>query len=568
MKPLFYLSFLFFSFLSFGQNNNSNLFIKERTSNHYGSVPVFDVDKIKLNESIIKTLQKQIPEFIATFNKVQEVYSDIYIEVEEKQETVFKSVSDYYGFNIIEKELRTTLDLIFPKTNYCGYNLAPSNHFRERSSVNLFFYDGFTIKVSLNDLPVNKHIPITISYPNEDKEIEVRAIYHPNGNVKILYNFHSDYPVSEPFGFYGIYNLDGTPIKETFLEKEFKNEYIPFYFESNGKTLLSSVLNEFNCQGKQKVKFPIIKKIYDTNYGNLWIANYTVTLYNRNDKFSTEEIENAIENYMVIVRDEDAKVLVNEKIDNCHQNIYRTGKTFELLSIDDKELKEKTYKQLEEETGKIIIVVNDFPYTSKDFIIKEYDEYPKFELKNFILPYKMKFFTDEFKKVTSELLFVEYNNSRMETSSIRSGFIINPVENKTYKIFDTDILLKYNMKNFRFAKQKTSNYELFTKFQLEEKAISLIFPKKIIKVFDKEKNKPKGNKNIEFVVDEILYQDNTLEQDKYFEVILSGKFADDVIVKDVVLGKEFQYDFRMKVKENVLEIYIDENLLISKTSKK
>src|SRR5690554_1865190 len=555
------------SFYCIGQkNNNSNLVIKERISHHYGGIPVFDVDKIKLNESIIKILQKKVPEFINTFNKVQEVYSDTY-SYEEERDVVFKSISDYYGLSFIEVELRTILNAIFPKSNYCGYNLVPSNHFRERGSVNLFFHDGFTIKISLNDLPVNKHIPITISYPNEEKEIEVRAIYHPNGNVKVLYSFHSDYPVSEPFGFYGVYNPDGTPIKETFLEKEFKNEYIPFSFEDNEKVLLSDVLKEFNCQGKQKVKGPIVKKIYDTNYGNLWIANYTVTLSNRNNKFTTEEIENTIENYMVIIRDENAQVLVNEKIDNCHQNIYSTGKSFELFSANNKELKEKTYKQIEGETGKIIIVVNDFPYTSKDFIIKEYDEYPKFELKNFILPYKMKFFTDEFKRVTSELLFVEYNNSRMESFSIRSGFIINPVENKTYKIFDTDILLKYNMKNFRFAKQK-SYHESFTKFRVEEKGIGLVFPKKLIKAFDTEKNKPKKNKNIEFVVDEILYEDNIFEKEKYFEVILRGTFEDDVMVKDVVLGKEFQYDFRMRSKENILEIYIDENLLISKAFKK
>lgn len=560
MRKIILYSICLISFFCIGQNISP--VIKGKAQTHYGSIPVFDVDKIKLNESTITILQKQISDFIGTYNKVQEICSDRCID----QEKGYKFLSDYYGLNTVEIELRTTLNTVFPKTNYCGYDITPSNHFRERNSVTLSFYDGDILKIFLNKLPVNKHTPITISYPNEEKDTETRIIYHPNGNVKALYSYHSDYPVSELLGFYGIYNLKGTPIKEMFLKDEFKNEYIPFNFESDGKILIGMSLKELNCgREKRKVKPPIIKKLYDTNYGNLWVANYTVTLKDKN--LSKEEREKTIENYMVVIRDEDEKVLVNEKMDRCYQTIYDTGETFKLYDDDSEILKEQTVEQLEKETNKVIIVVKKIPYAPKDFIIKEYDEYPKFELKDFILPYKMRFFTNEFKRVTSKLNFVEYKNSRMESFSINSGFVINPDKSNTYNIFESGIVLKYNFKNFRFSKDKEfSRYnEPYNKIRLDEKAISLIFPKKIIQAFDIEKNKPKKNKSVEFLIEEVLYVDETLGEEKYFEVLLRGKFADDVIVKNVTLGKEFQYDFRMKSKENILEMYIDDNLLVSKT---
>lgn len=367
----------------FAQNSKNLIIIDEIFTEQYDlnyvTTPVFALKKIKLNKKIIEQLGFTIKEF----KKVSTAYMDAELSrvldtVEHSERTMI--LKSKYRLFEAERALKKIFFKILPKTQYCGYNIQNGN------GINLLFFDNTAITISFNSL--NIKAPLTIKFIKDDVPhftsgidsyvgVTTEINYYLNGNIKSIFSTkNSDYPLNEYYGFYGLYNQNGTIIKETRMEKEHKY-YSRMCVPGENATyqVLERYLSRYLCGDRniEPIK-PVIRIMHDTNYGCIWIVNYLRIKRRDEKKTYTEGFDEqmkTIENCIKIIKNDNGEILVEEILNDCFTgNIPLEGKKYSILKpnyFNFEDNRGKDIIQMEKEQNKIIIALKKLPFSPENF---------------------------------------------------------------------------------------------------------------------------------------------------------------------------------------------------------
>lgn len=543
----------FLSIYGFGQKECLDESIIGQIESRYGKSPIIDYKKYQLKFKTISQLKSDIINYCNSYKGYLDALNSSTLDTLENEFERDKILLSKYGVTENENKLKKILLKVLPKTKYCDFNMSKSSFFRDKNVIILKFNDNLVIKIALNtDKETIKFTPLSIIYTSEyEDEIKTVINYYNNGKVRMIYSYYYDYPIKELVGHYGLYSPNGKIIKEINLEKEFKikSTDIKKLYNYNQNISNNNIVDTLNVFKENKVV-----KLYDTNYGNLWLINYSIK---RNE---------TIDNRILIIKDDNSETLVNENLfdgnikynDIDAENGYAITSSSEYTNEDYEGI-----KKLEKERNKKLIIANDTPFSPKNFIQKDTILTPRkfydfFDDRSYILPKGLNYFVKELSRVMNNLSIQNYKSQGFEGSSNTSGFEINSKIEK-FNFLNSNIILKYNYNKFKIKSYRANDREI------SENAICIEFPKKILVSYDFQKNIKIKNK-VEFYIDNIQFE----KRDFDLEIYLSGRFSNDAKLNDITIYKNYLRKLKIVVSEHHFKVYLsneDDILILDKEIK-
>lgn len=543
----------FLSIYGFGQKECLDESIIGQIESRYGKSPIIDYKKYQLKFKTISQLKSDIINYCNSYKGYLDALNSSTLDTLENEFERDKILLSKYGVTENDNKLKKILLKVIPKTKYCDFNMSKSSFFRDKNVIILKFNDNLVIKIALNtDKETIKFTPLSIIYTSEyEDEIKTVINYYNNGKVRMIYSYYYDYPMKELVGHYGLYSPNGKIIKEINLEKEFKikSTDIKKLYNYNQNISNNNIVDTLNVFKENKVV-----KLYDTNYGNLWLINYSIK---RNE---------TIDNRILIIKDDNSETLVNENVfdGNIKYNDIDAENGYAITSSN--EYTDEDYqgiKKLEKELNKKLIITNDTPFSPKNFIQKDTILTPEkfydfFDDRSYILHKGLNYFVKELSRVMNNLSIQSYKSHGFEGSSNKSGFEINSKIEK-FNFLNSNIILKYHSNKFKVTSFRDNDKGI------SENVISIEFPKKVLVSYNTHKNIKIKNR-VEFYIGNIQFKKNDFD----LEIFLTGKFSNDVKVKDIFLYKNYTHELKIIVNENHFKIYIngeDEILIFDKEIK-
>ena len=543
-KILVFIIF-FVSIYSFGQKECFDESIIGQIESRYGKSPIINFKKFQLKLKTISNLKSAVINYCNSYEGYLDAFNSSTLDTIKKEHERDKILLSKYGVTENEYKLKKILLKVIPKTKYCDFKMSKSNFFRDKNVITLKFNDNLVIKIALNtDKETIKYIPLNIIYTSEyEDKIKTVINYYNNGNVRMIYSYWYDYPMKELVGHYGLYSSNGKIIKEINLEKELKIK------STDIKKLYNNIVDTLNVFKENKVL-----KLYDTNYGNLWLINYSIK---RNE---------TIDNRILIIKDDNSEILVNENLfdGNIKYNDIDAENGYAITSSNEYTNEDyEGIKKLEKKLNKKLIIANDTPFSPKNFIEKDTILTPRkfydfFDDRSYILPKGLNYFIKELSRVMNNLSIQSYNSHGFEGSSKTSGFEINSKIEK-FNFLNSNIILKYISNKFKVTSIRDNDRGI------SENAISIEFPEKILVSYDTQKNIEIKNK-VEFYIDNIQFE----KRDFDLEIYLSGRFSNDAKFNDITIYKNDLHKLKIVVNENHFKIYFnheDETLIFDKEIK-
>lgn len=562
--------FMFFlSIYSFGQKDNSDVVIIGKSTLDTGEMtPIFNLKKIKLNENIIEELIKNKFVFERAIDGYKEAEHSRNVLDSVDYEEREKAIEAKYGVKEAEIELRKTLKKVIPKTAYCEYI------FENGSSSILAFFDNRKVYFSIYK---NRNVPLVIAYEqyqiNENNKFNFECItnyieYYKNGNICRVYNKKKTYLPNDGLyenyvGFYGIYNEDGSIIKEIDLENILIYSS-SFASDNRINSFLSKIEKDFELAidyrkiscNKEYLQ-PKFTRYFDTNYGNIWVINYEKglkTKYNSNQDITPEEQLKSLQNCYLIINDATSEIISKGTIEQCFSgNLPTQTNNYLFLNSYDylNKYGNRDFKEVEKELNKTIIVTKSNPFFNDEIYKNNPFDYRLSNIfydRFYILNNDINYFTTELNRVIKEL----YLNPKIKFSYTKKHIDIHSKEK--FNFLNTGLILKYNTNDFILSlSNNTIDYDQKDIFEIDKNAVSIEFPDKLLKSFDIENNKTLKGK-VELFIEKIQFE----KKDFDLVIYLTGKFSNDAKLNDKLLYKDYLYNLKIIVSENHFKIYLND----------
>lgn len=357
-KVLLFL-FFFYSLYCSGQKNSDLTTIGQIQSYAGGKsyiTPIFNLKKIKLTSGLVKELVLNCKAFhnanresrhaVLDFSRVNDQDSVALVAAKQEIEKTKQRFTD------AESALRKSLRKVFPKTEYSGYTIDSFG-----SSISIEFFDNTFNMINWDD------DALSIMYTQDfktNRNAHTVVEYYENGNVKKISSSIND-NFDSLIGFYGLYNKNGSVVREFNLDTLGQERSV---VEMHWKSFMAKESSSFtspekmHCESKLNTGYAI-HKLFDTNYGNIWVINYVKILLEK-------DTGHPVTNSYLILRDDNMEVIASGTINKCYYGmIPLEGANYKFINSDAYEIfNNKNYKEVEKELNKKIILTKTTPFDS------------------------------------------------------------------------------------------------------------------------------------------------------------------------------------------------------------